>query len=711
MEMTVRFDLRSTFGILTTVIQFAVVILFFVGTQQDQLEVSAPKQERNQNIARWTGGVVATYQDVRVEADWATYDETTKELTAGERVRFTRGAESLKADHIAINLGTKAADLTNPSGELGPGFFVTAEEAHRREDGTYYLKNATITTCDGPRPGWTLALARATINPNKRVTARNSIFRLESVPLFYLPYVMVPTSDRERSTGLLIPSYGSSSTKGQSFRQTFYWAINRSADATFTGEYFTKRGPAGAVNFRAIPAAGSRIEVDSLFAKDRQGHGGQSVRILAFGDLANHLRGVADMNLVSSIDFRQVYEEGFSIISSPLEHSLAFVTRTRPDASINALFDRRVIFFPDQQPSVTLRKFPTLEVSVPERSLGRLPLYFSLDTGFSGVARRDAAIKTPTFVDRYDLHPALEIPLIRSAAVDWSQRFGIRETIYTHSLQPQVVRDPLNRFSFDYTSHFVGPQVERDFGKWRHVVEPSVEYRYVGGADRFRETIVVDDVDLVTNTNEVEYALTNRLFTTREIFSWRLAQKYFFDPTFGGAILPGQRNVFAPLLDISGFAFADGRRRVSPVVSTMRLSTSTATSTDFQVDYDTRDHLFRSAGLIAGVNRGLWLGQISYFFTHRSVIQIPNNQLRASLSYGNSLKPGLSGAFSFSYDVQQSLFQGSVAQVGYNKDCYGLSIEFSQFNIGLRQERRFLFAFSLKNVGSYGTLRRQERLF
>jgi LPS-assembly protein len=711
MEMTVRFDLRSTFGILTAVIQFAIVILFFAGTQQDQLEVAAPKQERSQNIVRWTGGVVATYQDVRVESDWATYDDTTKELTAGDHVRFIRGEENLEADHIAINLDTKAAVLTNVSGELGPGFFVTAEEAQRTEDRTYHLKNATITTCDGPRPGWTLALARATINPNKRFSARNSVFKLESFPLFYLPYVTVPTSDRDRSTGFLIPSYAAtSSTKGQSLRESFFWAINRSADATFTGEYFTKRGPAGAVNFRARPAVTSRIEVDSLFAKDREGQGGWSMRILAFGDLTKNLRGVADMNLVSSIVFRQVYEEGFNIISSPIEHSLAFVTRTRPDSSINALFDRRVTFFTDQ-PSVSLRKFPTMEISLPDRPLGRFPMYFSLDTGFSGVARRDAAIKAPTFVDRYDLHPALEIPLIRSAAFDWSQRFGVRETIYTHSRQPQVVRDPLNRFSFDYTSQFVGPQVERDFGKLRHVVEPSVEYRYVGGADRFRETIVVDDVDLVTNTNEIEYALTNRFFTTREIFSWRLAQKYFFDPTFGGAILPGRRNVFAPVLDISGFAFADGRRRVSPVVSTMRLSTSTTTSTDFQVDYDTRDHLFRSAGLIGGVNRGQWLGQISYFFTRRSVIQIPNNQLRATLSYGNNLKPGLSGAFQFSYDVQRSLFQGWVAQAGYNRDCYGLSFEFSQFDIGARKESRFRFAFSLKNVGSYGTLRRQERLF
>src|SRR5207247_4117817 len=279
-----------------------------------------------------------------------------------------------------------------------------------------------------------------------------------------------------------------------------------------------------------------------------------------------------------------------------------------------------------------------------------------------------------------DIRPAFEFHVLRSKALGCSQRLGFRKTLYTHSLQAQVVSDPLNRFAFEYASSFAGPQFERDFGVWKHVIEPTIDYRYLTGADRFRKTFVVDDVDLVTNTNEVEYGLTNRFFTTRELFSWRISQKYFFDPTFGGAIIAGQRNVFAPVLDISGFVFADGPRRFSPIVSTMRLSTSASTSTDLQVDYDTRDHLFRSAGVNGGVNRGQFFGGISYFFTRRSAIQIPNNQLRGTFGYGNQLKPGLSAAFSFSYDVVHSLFQVSVDQVGYNTDCYGVSFEFSQFD-------------------------------
>ncbi len=694
------------------VIQFAFGIFLVLGTQQDQIEITAGgPQGWEEHIYHAKDNVVVTYRDMRLAADEVTYDDNAKILTANGRLKFSRNEEQLDASHVSLNVETKAGDFSNVSGKMGPGFFITAEQAHRTEEGQYQLKNATVTTCDGPRPGWTLALARAVVDPNKRLVAKGSTFRLENVPLFYMPYITIPSEDRPRQTGFLIPTTSTSTTKGRSLRESFYWAINRSADATFTGEYFTKRGPAGAVDFRAIPDATSKIEVSSFFAHDRLGQGGQSARILAFGDLGHDFRGAANMDLVNSFVFRQVYENGFNVITSPLQQSLAFASRNRPEASVNVLYGRNGVFFPDQ-PTVVLRKFPTLEISLPERTFTGLPLYFSADTSFSAVARRDASLTTPSFVERFDLHPAVELPVLQSSAVAWSQRVGFRETFYTHSRESQLVLgDALNRASIDYSSNFVGPQLERDFGSWRHVIEPSIDYRYINGADRFRRTIVVDDIDLFTNTNEVEYAITNRFFSHREIFSWRMAQKYFFDPTFGGAIVPGRRNVFAPLLDVSGFAFADGYRRFSPVVSTMRFSTTPSTSTDIQMDYDTRDHLFRSAGIIGNVNRGQFVGGISYFFTRHSVIEIPNNQLRAIITYGNQAKPGFSAAFSAAYDAQHSVFQSSTVEIGYNAHCYGLNFELSQFNIGARVESRFRFSFSLKNVGSIGTLRPRERLF
>src|SRR5262245_14154758 len=290
-------------------LQFDFVIFLLLGTQQDQPEVTieASHQERTGDITRYTGNVIVTYLDLRVEADTVTYDSSTSILTADDHIRYKRGEENLEADHVNYNIDTKVGDFTNVKGEVGPGFFITAQEAHRTVGGQYELTNATITTCcDGPRPGWTMALARARVDPHKRVTAKGSTMRLENVPVFYMPYVSVPSADRSRSSGFLIPSTGTSTTKGRSVRESFYWAINRSADATFTGEYFTKRGGTLAADFRAIPAQNAWIQVETLFARDRLNQGGRSARILGYGDLGRGFRGAADMNLVSSFVFRQV---------------------------------------------------------------------------------------------------------------------------------------------------------------------------------------------------------------------------------------------------------------------------------------------------------------------------------------------------------------------------------------------------------------------
>jgi LPS-assembly protein len=397
-------------------VQLLIVILLFLGTQQDQVEISAAgRQEKNGTIARASDNVVITYRDFRVEADDVTYDESTKVVTAGEHIIFTRGEEHLEADHVTFNVETKEGDFTNVRGEIGPGFFITADEAHRTSEGLYQLKNATVTTCcDGPRPGWTMALGRATVDPNRRVTAKNSVLRLENVPIFFMPYMTVPSADRSRSTGFLIPSVGNSTTKGRSIREAFYWAINRSADATITGEYFTKRGIMGGVDFRAVPDGNSYIRIESLFARDRLGQGGRSARIFAYGDFGRGFRGVADMNLVSSFVFRQVYEDGLNIISSPLEHSVAFTSRNDAYMSTNFQFARNGVFFPNE-PTVVLRKFPTMEIGFPSRRLGNLPLYFTGETSFAGMSRRDAAIVTPGFVDRLDLHPTIQMPIVHSS--------------------------------------------------------------------------------------------------------------------------------------------------------------------------------------------------------------------------------------------------------------------------------------------------------
>ncbi len=692
-----------------TMLIFALALLLPLVPQGETAQITcAGQMERQADIVRCPRGAVVVYQDIRVEADWIEFDQNTKQLTAGDHVKFTRAEELLDGGRFSFNVQTRTGTLTDVRGEV-EGYFLKAGEYERLPDGKWRLLKVSATACPGDCPKWGFTFKEALVTPGKEVSGRRLTFRVRNMPVLWFPKLTLHSE--KRASGFLIPGYAKSTTKGQSFREAYFWAIDRSYDATFTGEYFSERGPAGTIDFHAYPNALTKIDVSEFFAIDRKHQGGQRTHIHALSDLNPNWRGVANVDITSDFEFRQVFEQGFNVISSPIEQSLGFLTRNGPHSSLNVLYNRSAVFFPGQ--SVVMRKFPSVDFQLPTNSVGgRIPVYFSFDAGLTGMARRDSQINTPAFMQRIDIHPSLEIPVLRSALLSWSHRIGVRDTFYTHSLDPDVAQHPLNRGVFDYTMSITGPQLEREFGTWKHVFEPTFEYRFVGGIDDFRKTIIVDETDLATNTNEIEYGVTNRFYSTREFLTWRVAQKMYFDPSFGGALLSGRRNALEPLMDLTGFAFSDGvPRHFSPVVSTFRIATTPQTSTDIEVDYDLQRHEFRSAGIMGGIRRSLFNSSVGYFFNKRTEIQEPNNQLRALVSLGDASRSGLSAGFGFSYDIYNSIFQSSVGQVNYNAECYGLSFELSQVDLGFRREVGWRISLSLKNLGSIGNLRPQERLF
>ena len=108
--------------------------------------------------------------------------------------------------------------------------------------------------------------------------------------------------------------------------------------------------------------------------------------------------------------------------------------------------------------------------------------------------------------------------------------------------------------------------------------------------DRF---IRFDETDLLANTNDLVLSLTNRIYAKRgdsvqEVFTWELMQKRYFDPTFGGALVDGQRNVFDSTADLAAYAFVVGPRSTSPIVSSLRVSPVGGVGLQWQTDYDPR---------------------------------------------------------------------------------------------------------------------------
>ncbi|GAC1649259.1 MAG: hypothetical protein NVS9B15_08380 [Acidobacteriaceae bacterium] len=146
------------------------------------------------------------------------------------------------------------------------------------------------------------------------------------------------------------------------------------------------------------------------------------------------------------------------------------------------------------------------------------------------------------------------------------------------------------------------------------------------------------------------------------------------------------------------------------------------TEAEWALDYDPKSGLFISSNLsfdykLDNITLGAshtYLETPGEVFTLTNALAVPIrfNQYRLLAGYGNPSKRGFSLAGNIGVDAVLGNFQYSAAQTSYNWDCCGLSFEYRRFGLGtVRNENQFRFAFTLANIGTFGNMRRQERIF
>lgn len=695
----------------------------------DEVTIQAETQTRlGKHDYQAKGKVEVRYQDMLLRADEVWGNNETHEVEGQGNVYFEQGTQKVWGERFKFNFFSKTGAFYRAKGRVDPGFLFDAEEVDKLADDQYRVLKGIVTACEEKVPKWTFHVEEAIIRKEHNAKLKQTVFRIKKIPLLYSPYLITPTDQLKRQTGFLIPVTGNSSDKGRMFGDAFYLTLGRSADVLTQAEYFSLRGWGGAVEFNARPNEKTRIFAREFFVSDRLGNGGQLTRILADTTSEKGYHAAADIFATSSQNFLQTWSNSFSTLTRPDEVSSAFLTKDNPDFSLNVFGERRLTLYPVKP--VTTRTLPSFDLFGLNRQIKEWPFFWSFDTAVEGLSRIDQYITTSPLVQRFDFYPRLTIPLRKFSLFNFTSSFGFRETFYSERMDPEsstgVSPQHLTRTSFDFQGRLDGPSFEKIFNvggqQVKHVIEPEVTYRFVNGVSDFAEIIRFDERDVLADTSEVEYDLTNRFFskrkmsdgsmTTSEVLSIRIGQRYFFEPTFGGALVPGQRNVFSPLDGLTAFAFENEVRNYSPVILRVRYTPVERYAVDFRMDYDPVVRMFRASSLSGSAYLSKGFISLSYYNTpNLPPNQYASNQVRATIGYGNSLRQGFNAAFGVDYDFTTSQLQHSVSQLTYNWDCCGVSLEYMQYNFGIRQENAIRFSFSLKNIGSFGNIRKQERLF
>ncbi|HEX8749272.1 MAG TPA: LPS assembly protein LptD [Pyrinomonadaceae bacterium] len=704
----------------------------------------------------------------------------------GQRITGTRAEWNYRTK---LGFFINSTGFTNQTND-GTIMYFVADSVEKVSLDTIVVVNGEITACgDDNVPKWSFRARRAVIKQNDRVRLGQPTFRVKGVPVVWLPFASISLKRRDRASGFLTPTFSGSGDKGFRMSNAYYQTLGRSADVTFRNDIYTARGIGFGMDLRTRANSRSYLNLGFYAVKDRilgakadeqhPDQGGSSFYADGVHYFQNGFMAAADVNVTSNLTFRQVFSDQVQQAISPEERSQVYVNRNFGDYSFNFLARTQVTTLGTSR--IRIRQLPSISLEKRASALKffeRLPLYFSIEGSIEGMSRKETPedvalfaeqvrggfpIITPSIVQRLDIYPRFSLPLnFKGWGV--TATAGVRATYYSNSIDPStrlvLARDVVRGYG-EFELDVRPPAFARDFRKggnffFRHVIEPYFIYRKISGISNFERLIRFDMVDAIADTNEIEYGIVNRFFTRRstenvsgrsepegasrraplssqpyEALSITVRGKYFFDPYFGGALIPGQRNQFYPINTFSGFTYGGVPRRFSPLSLEGRYRPSRTLFADARLDLDVQGGGLRNLSVTFGLNRTLVQAFQTFYYT-RSINLVPSLRqfadargLEPGTLRGSQWSPtiflgdqgrGLFGGMSLFFDFQDrpnkaSKLVSSTVTLGYTFDCCAVVAQYYTFDVGLRHENRLVFSFRLNGIGTFGTEPIGQRFF
>ena len=225
-----------------------------VQADEDTLEVRSDEQNQDEaGIFYATGNVEIERSDDLVKSDKAQYDGDTGVLFAEGNVRYLTEDLTLYADKGGYNSQNDTVNFSSTSfyfpDQKKPGKGM-ADEILIDGDGIVYMTPSSYTTCSINNPDWEFSSSETILyRDSDRGHAYNIFLKYKGVPVLYSPFVSFPLS-RERHSGFLLPSIGSSGESGTVFSTPYYFNLSENFDLTITPTNYSGRGQMFEAEFR-----------------------------------------------------------------------------------------------------------------------------------------------------------------------------------------------------------------------------------------------------------------------------------------------------------------------------------------------------------------------------------------------------------------------------------------------------------------------------
>ena len=689
------------------------------------------------------GNVVLRSGEILLQADEVRYDTATRSGEAKGSVLFVVAGTRVSGRTLVFDLDDHTAELTETTGYLEQGLIFRARRVQQLDRDRLRFESGFFTACVQPVPYWSFRVTSGVIVRDRYVHLYNMVLKAGPIPVFYSPWLAFPIKP-DRSTGLLLPQFGSSQRLGTSIGNAFFWALRRNQDATFMVDAFSGGSLGGGLEYRFLPNPLGGGVFNGYLIDEEDPEGGDperrrwNVRFRERQDFHHGGRFLADIDLVSDPDYYLDYARDLDRGSDPAALSRAEYVLTRGFVFFAGRLERREQFFSDA--TVLQTRLPEAELRMRSRRLGSTPFYLAFDGSASLLEKEAPGFPTGSY-GRIDIFPALSAPWAPLPWLNVTPTLRLRETYYTRGLEPgppPVFGDSQERGFLQFSLETLGPRLSRvgtradGTGKWRTTIEPRLTYRYQTSPDA-EENLrvpVFDEIDaLPADLNEIEYGVVSRLFARRlartdhgtvptpapegsppvatlppllsspvEIASLSVTQRHSF-------MAPLSFDLEGVDTDNDGLADATtavAESRFSPIGFAARYNPAVSASLDARLQWD----VLEDTVLAASVSAGLFdprLGFLSTSYVFRNGLDglaADSTQLR--LTGGTSfLQHRMALAVSMSYDLEQRVLQDQRYRLGYDTQCCGFAVEVLDRDYVGTDQREFRFVVNLRGIGNF----------
>jgi lipopolysaccharide assembly outer membrane protein LptD (OstA) len=488
------------------------------------------------------------YQDVELKSGIIVMDYEKNEVYAGrikdstgaytQYPNFKQGQNVIEPDSIRFNFKTKKALIWNSRSEQSE-FRIKADITKKENDSVYFLKGARFTTSkDVDNPEYYFKTNKVKFIPGKKVVTGLTNMVIAGVPTpLALPFAFFPMSKETSVSGLILPSYNDSNSRGFSLQNGgYYFALNDHYDLTVLGDYYTNG------------SYGMRFE--SSYAKRYNYRGNFNVR---FENLISSERGYPDysrqniyniqwshskdskanpnssfsasVNLGSSKYFKQSINQANigsnlnNTLSSSISYTKTFNSVPQVRMSLTATHSQNT---QTEEINMTL---PTLQVSVDRvypfvRKDGvkkglfkNINLQYNLN-GRNSITTKDSLFFKPQMFRDAKMGIQHSIPLSTNFKLfkyfSASSSLNYEEVWYTKTIkrnfdinQSKVVDNVVNGFDAFRTYSFSSSLGTTIYGTFnfgankklqsiRHVMRPSISYGYTPSFAKYYDSYAAD---------------------------------------------------------------------------------------------------------------------------------------------------------------------------------------------------------------------------